>query len=97
MGAASGITQALAGKSISDKLAGAKSTLKEANDKFPSPKTTSKPSGSFASAPYKMARKARCPPRVKRRCWGVDWARITRKCKGVHGRREQVICTNLVQ
>ena len=56
--AASGITQALAGKSISDKLAGAKSTLKEANDKFPSPKTTSKPSGSFASAPYKMARKA---------------------------------------
>ena len=58
MGAAAGITQALAGKSISDKLAGAKSTLKEANDKFPSPKTTSKPSGSFASAPYKMARKA---------------------------------------
>jgi hypothetical protein len=45
MGAASGITAA---------LAGAKNTLKEANDKFPSPK----PSGQHAAAPYKMARKA---------------------------------------
>jgi hypothetical protein len=45
MGAASGITAA---------LEGAKSTLKEANAKFPSPK----PSGQHANAPYKMARKA---------------------------------------
>lgn len=45
MGAASGITAA---------LEGAKSTLKEANSKFPSPK----PSGQHANASYKMARKA---------------------------------------